>query len=53
MEYMNYYMQLLDIDCKGTTFFLDIQTYVYKKGWHVYKKDLYLSLGNCKSVKVS
>jgi hypothetical protein len=38
MEYMNYYMQLLDIDCKGTTFFLDIQTYVYKKGWHVYKK---------------
>jgi hypothetical protein len=53
MEYMNYYMQLLDIDCKGTTFFLDIQTYVYKKRLACLKKDLYLSLGNCKSVKVS
>ena len=31
MEYMNYYMQLLDIDCKGTTFFLDIQTYALQK----------------------
>ena len=53
MEYMNYYMQLLDIDCKGTTFFLDNQTYVYKNSWYVCKNSLYLPLGNCKSVKVS
>ena len=44
-------MRSSNIDCKGTTFFLDNQTYVYKKDWLIYKKDIYCHLETTKVLK--